>query len=138
MTNTGTAGGNLKSKKILIVDDEPDLVAYLDALLKDNGFATAVAKDGREGMAKVKSEKPDLISLDISMPEESGVRMYRELCEDPETSKIPVVMVTGLSSDFKRFINHLERKKRLPLPAAYFEKPIGEKEFLVKIREILS
>ena len=126
------------SKKILIVDDEPDLVAYLESFFNDNGFDTVTALDGKEGMEKAHSEKPDLITLDISMPEESGVKMYRELQACPETVDIPVVIVTGLSSDFKRFLDHLERKKQIKPPAAYFEKPIDKQEMLDKIKELIG
>lgn len=69
------------------------------------------------------------------MPEESGVRMYRDLREDPETASMPVVVITGISQDFKRFI---ESRKHLPPPEAYFEKPIGRQAPLAKIRELLS
>ncbi len=124
-----------KLKKILIVDDEPDVIAYLTSLFEDNGFAAITAVDGKEGFAKVKSEKPDLITLDISMPEESGVKMYRDLQNDKDLSKIPVVVVTGLSPDFKRFI---ERRKQVNPPAAYFEKPIDKKELLSKVKELLG
>ena len=129
---------NIQEKRILIVDDEPDLVKYLDTLLKDNGFSTITASDGKIGMEKAIAEQPDLITLDISMPEESGVRMFSELQEDSRTSSIPVVIVTGLSADFKRFMNYLERKKRLLPPAEYFEKPIEKEPFITKIKEILG
>jgi len=125
-------------KKILIVEDEPDQSAFLDSLLSDNGYETIIAGDGKEGFAKAKSEKPDLITLDITMPEESGVRMFRDLQEDPDTSGIPVVIVTGLSSDFRRFLDQLERKKRIFPPAGYFEKPIEKDDLLAKIKELLS
>lgn len=125
-------------KKILIVEDEPDQSAFLDSLLSDNGYETIVAGDGKEGFAKAKSEKPDLITLDITMPEESGVRMFRDLQEDPGTSGIPVVIVTGLSSDFRRFLDQLERKKRIYPPAGYFEKPIEQDKLLAKIKELTS
>lgn len=138
MKNDGATEGNSRGKKILIVDDEPDLVAYLNSLLRDNGYITVTAGDGKEGMEKARSENPDLITLDISMPEESGVRMYREIQDDPRTSTIPIVIVTGLSSEFRRFMDHLERKKRILPPAAYIEKPIEEEKFLEKIREILA
>ena len=126
------------TKRILIVDDEPDLVVFIESLLEDNGYDTLTAGDGKEGFAKAKSEKPDLITLDISMPEESGVRMFRDLQGTPETADIPIVIVTGLSSDFKRFLDQLERKKRIFPPAAYFEKPIDRDEFIAKINDILS
>jgi CheY-like chemotaxis protein len=138
MTSTPDDKPKWLGKKVLIIDDEPDIVIYLESLLKDNGFITISAADGKEGMEKVLAEKPDLISLDISMPEESGVKMYRNLQENPDTVNIPVVIVTGISSDFRRFISHLERRKRVQPPAAYFEKPIEEKVFLTKIQQILS
>lgn len=125
-------------KKILIVEDEPDQSAFLESLFSDNGYDTVIAGDGKEGFAKAKSEKPDLITLDITMPEESGVRMFRDLQADSDTSGIPVVIVTGLSSDFRRFLDQLERKKRIYPPAGYFEKPIEQDELLTKIKELLS
>lgn len=125
-------------KKILIVDDEPGLVSYLDSLLQDNGFDTIKAFNGKEGMEKARTENPDLITLDISMPEETGIRMFSELQEDDRTSKIPVVIVTGLTADFKRFMGYLERKKRVLPPAAYFEKPIDKDDFVKKLKEILN
>ena len=122
-------------KRILVVDDEPDVVTYLGALLSDNGYAVSAAADGREGFAKAKSERPDLITLDITMPNESGVRLFRKLQEDPETAQVPVVIITGISSEFKRFI---QSRRRLHPPAGYFEKPIDREEVLSRIREILG
>jgi DNA-binding response OmpR family regulator len=118
-------------KKVLIVDDEPDVVTFLSSLLEDNGFAVISARDGEEGFRKARSEHPDLISLDITMPQESGVRMYRDLVETAETANIPVIIVTGISKDFKQFIYG---RKHLKPPAGYFEKPIDKEEFLSKVR----
>jgi CheY-like chemotaxis protein len=128
----GPAGAG---RKILIVDDEPDIVTYLTTLLEDNGFTTIAAVDGREAFASAKSEKPDLITLDISMPEESGVKAYRQLQGDPVTKDIPIIIVTGISADFERFIRS---RKQVDPPAAYFEKPIDPEKLLKTIREILG
>ena len=122
-------------RKILVVDDEPDVVTYLGALLSDHGYAVSTAADGIEGFAAAKSEHPDLITLDITMPNESGVRMFRDLQDDPETAQIPVVIITGISLEFKRFI---ETRKHLRPPAGYFEKPIDRDEVLSRIRQILG
>lgn len=122
-------------KTILIVEDEPDVAAYLQAFFEDNGFRTLTAENGKEGFERAKTEKPDLITLDITMPEESGVRMYRDLREDPETASIPVVIITGITSDFKRFI---ESRKHLPPPDGYFEKPIDRDALLAKVRELIA
>ena len=70
--------------KILVVDDEADAVNYLTALFQDNGYNTVTANDGKAGLEVAKTEKPDLITLDLSMPEESGVRAYRNVKSDPD------------------------------------------------------
>ena len=122
-------------KTILVVDDEPDVVTYLTTLLTDNGFACVSAVDGVEGMATVKAARPDLICLDISMPEKSGVRMYRELSEDATTAKIPVIIVTGVSQEFEKFISS---RKQVPPPTGYVAKPIDRAEFLAKVKSALG
>ncbi len=122
-------------KKILIVDDEPDVVAYLKTLLEDHGMQTVIASDGSQGYSMVKSENPDLVTLDITMPVESGVRMYRDLRENEETSGIPVIIVTGIDKNFKTFI---ESRKNLVPPDAYFEKPIDKEEFITRVNQLLG
>lgn len=124
-----------KARKILVVEDEQDLVDYLSMVLKDHGFEVVAAEDGADGLAKAKAERPDLITLDINLPRETGVRMYRNLHEDPETAGIPVVMITGVSHEFKRFI---DTRKQVPPPAAYFDKPVKPDELVEKIEELLQ
>jgi DNA-binding response OmpR family regulator len=120
--------------RILIVDDEPDVVAYLTTLFEDHGYNTLAAANGHEGMEKALAEKPDLITLDITMPDESGVRLYRDLQEAPATASIPVIIVTGVSPEFKRFIG---TRKQVRPPAAYFEKPVDPEELISKVKELL-
>jgi CheY-like chemotaxis protein len=122
-------------KTILIVEDEPDEVAYLSTLFADSGFAVITAVNGQEGFEKAKSQHPDLITLDISMPEESGVRMFRDLQNDPATSQIPVIVITGVTHDFKRF---LETRRQVRPPDGYFDKPPDRAQLLAKINEILA
>jgi DNA-binding response OmpR family regulator len=119
---------------ILIVDDEPDVLSYLGAFFEDHGLKVLTARDGKDGFEKVRLFHPDLITLDISMPEESGVRMFRDLQEDPASVDIPVVIITGISSDFKRFI---ETRKHVRPPAGYFEKPVEREQLLAKVEELL-
>lgn len=126
---------NATTKKILIVDDEPSVIAYLRALLEDNGYSALTAENGKTGFEMAKKQAPDLVCLDITMPEESGVRMFRNLQEDPTTNNIPVIIVTGISHDFKDFI---ENRKQVSPPAAYFDKPIDNEEFIAKVNEILT
>jgi DNA-binding response OmpR family regulator len=122
-------------KKILIIDDEADLITYLTAFFEDNGFEAISANDGKEGVQKAIKEKPDVITLDVSMPEESGVRALRELQENETTKNIPVIIVTGVSIDFKRFI---ETRKQVHPPEGYFEKPIDRDKLLAKVNELIK
>ncbi|MFH1051000.1 MAG: response regulator [bacterium] len=123
------------SKKILIVDDEEDVLIFFNALFKDNGFDVIEAKNGLEAYKKAKDDKPDLITLDITMPEESGVRCYKDLRENESTKNIPIIIVSGVDPEFKKFIS--SRKNLVP-PTAYFEKPVNGDELVNKIREILD
>jgi len=128
-------------KSILVLDDEPHVVTYLETLLHDNGYETVSASDGKEGMEKVRSEEVDLVCLDISMPEESGIRFYRNLKDDPKLSAIPVVVVTAVTGyggdpePFKRFIS---TRKQVPPPEGFLSKPIDKQEFLDTIARVLS
>jgi len=132
----------LQSSKrtILVVDDEPHVVTYLETLLQDNGYQTVSASDGKEGIEKVRSEEVDLVCLDISMPEHSGIRFYRDLKDDPKLSAIPVVIVTAVTGyggdpePFKRFIS---TRKQVPPPEAFLSKPIDKQEFLDTIARLL-
>ena len=123
------------SKKILVVDDEPDMVEWLTTFFEDNGYETVFAHDGFDGFEKVLTEKPDLITLDITMDKESGIKMYRKLHDSEEASKIPVIMLTGVSPEFKRFI---ESRKQVDPPAAYFEKPVEREDLLKKVKELIG
>ncbi len=122
-------------KKILVVDDEPDMVEWLTTFFQDNDFETDFANNGFDGFEKVKADRPDLITLDITMDKESGIKMYRKIHEDETTRDIPVVMLTGVSADFKRFIS---TRKQVPPPQAYFEKPVDRDALLAKVRELLG
>ena len=122
-------------KTILVVEDEPDEVAYLSTLFADNGYHVISASNGQEGFEKAKAQRPDLITLDISMPEESGVRLFRDLQADPAMAGIPVVMITGVTHEFKRFI---ETRRQVHPPAAYFDKPPDRDQLLAKINELLK
>jgi len=128
-------------KKVLVIDDEPSVVAYLETLLGDHGYDTISAGNGRAGFEKARSEKPDLVCLDITMPEESGIRFYRNMKDDPGLRAVPVVVVTAVTGKggdpdvFKRF---LETRRQFPPPDAFFSKPIDRQEFLDTVAKILA
>jgi len=120
-------------KRILIVDDEEDIRTYLSTLLEDQGFQAILAKDGEEAMQKLQAEPPDLISLDISMPEKSGVKFYREIKTDNRWKHIPIVIVTGVSEDFRNFISS---RHQIPPPEGFVSKPISPEEIIGLVRTL--
>ncbi len=128
-------------KTILVVDDEPHVVTYIKTLLEDNGYETETASNGREAMEAVERSKPDLVCLDITMPEQSGIRFYRDLKAQPGLSDIPVVVVTAVTyygkdpEPFKRFLNS---RKSAPPPDGFIPKPIDQQELLKTIAKILG
>jgi CheY-like chemotaxis protein len=123
------------SKRILVVDDEPDTRTFLTTVLEDNGYQTQEVADGEEAIRVIEDDPPDLITLDISMPEKSGVSIYRRLKESQEYKSIPVIMVTGVSSEFKRFIS---TRRQVPPPEGYISKPVDHEEFLRLVGQLLS
>jgi len=129
------------SKKVLIIDDEPDILLFLSTLLRKNGYEVCEACDGVEGLKKVMDEKPDLVCLDLIMPEKTGIKMYREMRKDKNLKTVPVIMVTGIAAvdpwdfkDFKKFIH----ETAIPGPQGYIEKPIDKDQFLKAVREVLG
>lgn len=122
-------------KTILVVDDEPDVVTFISTVLTDHGYEAVTAKDGVQALERVKERRPDLISLDITMPEKSGVKFYREMRESDEYKSIPIVIVTGLSDDFQKFIS---TRRQVPPPDGYLSKPIGADDVLGAVRKLLG
>lgn len=87
------------SKKILIVDDDPNIVSYLTSLFEDNGYTTCHAGNAQTGLEVAQREKPDLITLDLEMPGDWGPRFYRKMSQEPELKNTPVIVISGLASN---------------------------------------
>jgi CheY-like chemotaxis protein len=119
-------------KTILVVEDDADTVTYLSTLFEDAGYSTVAAEDGDEALDKVKTNRPDLISLDITMPKKSGVRFYRDMKESDDWKSIPIIIVTGISSDFEKFIS---TRRHLAPPEGYVSKPIDREQMLSLVKE---
>ncbi len=122
-------------KTVLIIDDEPDTCTYFSSILQDNGYNTVIARDGEEGLTKLKEATPDLVTLDVSMPEKSGVRLYRDIKESEQWANLPVIIVTGVSDDFQKFIS---TRSQVPPPEGYIPKPIDADKFLEMVKELTS
>jgi len=116
------------SKKILVIDDEADVRKYIVAVLEKHGFETATATNGQEGLEKAKEYMPDVVILDLMMPNQSGTDFYRNLAKSKELSRIPVIVVSGLPG------RHLAVKK----PVAVFDKPIVPAEFIAAVNKAVG
>jgi len=129
------------AKKVLVVDDEMDMRIFITTLLETNGYKPLSAVDGEEGLVIARKEKPVLVILDVMMPKESGINMYRQLRNDPELKEVPVIMLSALSK--KTFFHSQKmldnyREEQIPEPNAYIEKPAEPEELLAAIRKSLE
>jgi len=132
---------NTSRKRVLVIDDEPAVVKYLVTLLADNGYDAVSAENGRTGIEKARQDRPDLVCLDITMPEGSGIRFYRELKGDPDLAATPVIIVTavtGLGGDPEPVKHFLDTRKRVPPPEGFLAKPIDRQEFLDTVAGVLA
>ena len=116
------------ARKVLIVDDEQDVRDYLSSLLEDHGYDFSAAEDGLAAMEMIREEKPDLILLDLQMPEETGTGLYRKLHNKKELKDIPVIVISGLAG----------RDVAVSKSVVVFEKPIDEEALLACIKEKLG
>jgi len=131
----------MMAKKVLVVDDELDMRIFITTLLETNGYKPLSAVDGEEGLVIARKEKPALVILDVMMPKESGINMYRQLRNDPDLKEIPVIMLSALSK--KTFFHSqkmLDKYKgeKIPEPDAYIEKPAEPDELLQAIKKPLE
>ncbi len=131
-------GEVIETKKILVVDDEQDVCVYLSRLFQEHGYSVACASNGNEASKSLENEKPDLITLDLSMPDKSGVKFYREIKSDPALSRIPVVFVTGITGpgpkDTERFYS---TRRHVPPPEGFIAKPIDQEEILTLVARLI-
>ena len=120
------------AKKILIIDDEPELVKAVEVRLKSSGYEVAAAHDGRTGLDKTKEIKPDLVLLDIIMPIMDGYEVAKELMADSETKQIPIIVFTASQR------KDLEAKCRGLGITTFVMKPFETKDLLDMIAELLN
>jgi DNA-binding response OmpR family regulator len=119
--------------RLLVVDDEADIVEYLCTALEDNGFVAAGASDPALVPVLVRQIKPDAILLDILMPGQSGLALYRTLRQDPAAAAIPVIIVTGVS----RSDGLPAEVGSLSPPDGFLEKPIAVPRLVETVRHVL-
>ena len=126
-------------KTVLIVEDELDMRIFISTLLETSGYQPILTKDGGEGILKAREIVPDLIILDVMMPGEGGVQMYRQLKTDHALMNIPVILLSGVGKKtFEHYLKMMNarREDSIPEPSAYLEKP-PEADDLIKLTERL-
>lgn len=120
------------SKRILIVDDEPNIVVSLEFLMKREGFEVAVAGDGETALRLIEEKRPDLVLLDIMLPKKNGFEVCQAIRANPDWQAVKVVMLTAKGRD-------TDVAKGLALGAdAYMTKPFSTRELVQKVREMLG
>jgi DNA-binding response OmpR family regulator len=125
------------SKKILIVDDDPDLVEAVSMILESKNYDVAAAYGGVEGLEKATTEKPDLIVLDVMMPDKDGYAVCKEMKADPKLSRIPILLLTAVVSKIPT--THYTQQMGLETEADdYIDKPVEPEELVKRIETLLS
>ena len=123
----------LQGFKILVVDDEPDILTFLSVVLEDQGATVIQAADGEQALSLAIQEKPDLITLDLSMPGKNGGMVFEEIRNNPKIASTKVCIITG-----KPELRRLIYERPVPPPDGYLDKPVNEEGLLTNIRKILE
>lgn len=125
------------AKKILIVDDDPDLVEAVSTILESKGYAAVAAYGGVEGVAKAKSESPDLIVLDVMMPDKDGYEVCKELKADAKYRSIPILLLTAVVSK----ISSTKYTQQMGIETEaddYVDKPVEPDELVRRIEALIA
>jgi two-component system, OmpR family, phosphate regulon response regulator PhoB len=129
------------SKKVLVVDDDPDVRLFNVTVVEESGYTPIEAANGEEGLKLVKTEKPDLVIMDVLMPKQSGIRLYRELKTDKSLSHVRIIMLSGIAK--KTFLRSQKAltefgDKEVPEPELYLEKPVEPEELAQAIEKMIG
>lgn len=129
------------AKTVLVVDDDPDVRLFSVTVLEENGFVPVEATNGEEGMQIIRDHPPDLVVLDVLMPRESGIRLYRQMKTDAKLKHIPVIILSGITQ--KSFLRSQKALTEfggasVPEPDIYLEKPVEPQELAAAIKSVLK
>ncbi len=122
-------------KRVLVVEDEVDVRTYISTLFQDQGYEILTAENGKEGFELALKEKPDLITLDIAMPSQSGMRTFRMFKDSEELKSIPVIIITGMGENVNSFIKRL--KGFSSQPEGFMGKPIDEEKLIKMVSDLI-
>lgn len=132
MSETTDKQSKSAARKVLIADDEQNIVISIEFLMKREGFQVLIANDGEDALAKVQSERPDLVLLDVMMPKKNGYEVCQSIKSDPALASTKVLMLTAKGRD-------TEVAKGLAIGAdAYMTKPFSTRDLVAKARALLA
>ncbi len=136
--------------KILIIDDDPDILTYVSEVLKDNDYETSTAGNGVEGLESVRKARPDLVVLDLMMPRKSGVKFLNEIRQDAALKDVPILVLSGATGvtgvDMRQYLKeqpYRDRKEKALgvspdiAPDAYLDKPVDPAVLVETVRNLL-
>jgi len=131
--------GDVGKKKVLIVDEDPDVRAFVQAALEDEGYEFVIATDGNVAIAKATSEKPDVVIMDVQMPNRDGLSALYHLRQEPETKSIPVILLTGVAETTGvRFTAESVEEFMGERPDVFIDKPAEPEELRNAVRDLLA
>jgi CheY-like chemotaxis protein len=123
----------MSKEKILCIEDEPQMIDLIRLILETQGYRVVAAQGGEEGLAKMRSEQPDLILLDIMMPEMDGGDVYHRMQQEPELNQIPVIVVTAKAAPIDKVL-----WMNVAQVDDYVTKPFGPDDLLTSVERVLA
>jgi two-component system, OmpR family, phosphate regulon response regulator PhoB len=129
------------AKKVLVVDDDPDVRVFNTTVLEENGYLPLEAENGEEGLRMIEAERPDLVILDVLMPRQSGIRLYRALKTNASLKDVKVLILSGIAQ--KTFLRSQQAltefgESQIPEPEFYIEKPVDADVLAATIKKAIG
>src|SRR3989304_2140144 len=121
----------MSNKRILVADDEPNLVRSLTFILQKEGYATASAANGEEALEKIKQSKPDLVFLDVMMPQKNGYEVCKEVKQEPDLRSINIIILQAKGQEAD------QEQGSGPAGNEFISKPFGLQEILARVKKWL-
>jgi CheY-like chemotaxis protein len=128
----------MSKRSALIIDDEPDARSYLSTVLIDHGWTARTAESANKGLDLARQEPPDVVLLDVMMPERGGLSTLIALRKDPQLKSVPVVLVTGIQGDLTVDFDAFLARFKAYHPDAYLEKPVTPDELLATLDKVTA
>ncbi len=128
-------------KSILVIEDESDVYDFFKLALEDAGYEVTVAPDAETAMASIHTKQPDLITLDLIMPNRTGVSLLGELRKSEEYKDIPIVVITGVDKATNQMYSHKDLFKKIKIirePEAYLVKPVSSELLIETVAKVLG